>query len=37
VDQRVLIPRNDTEVLVGIMLDEINQNIDVSNTVYVDV
>lgn len=37
VDERVLIPRNDTEVLVSVMLKKINESIDIKNMSYVDV
>jgi len=37
VDNRVLIPRNDTEILVSTALEVINNNPDVQDTVYIDV
>lgn len=37
VDERVLIPRNDTEVLVSTMLKQLHENIDISNMLYIDV
>lgn len=37
VDDRVLIPRNDTELLVGIMLKKLHGDIDIKNMTYVDV
>lgn len=37
VDPRVLIPRNDTEILVKAALNHIHTNNDVSQTVYIDV
>ncbi len=37
VDQRVLIPRNDTEVLVSIMLKKLLRDIDIKNMSYIDV
>ncbi len=37
VDNRVLIPRNDTEILVKQALIKLNTTLDISNTVYIDV
>jgi len=37
VDNRVLIPRNDTEILVKNMLKKLHENIDIKNMMYVDV
>lgn len=37
VDSRVLIPRNDTELLVKKALAEIHFNVDVNNTIYADI
>jgi len=37
VDERVLIPRNDTEVLVSTMLKQLHENIDINNMIYIDV
>ncbi len=37
VDERVLIPRNDTELLVDITLQELQKDIGVKNMVYIDV
>lgn len=37
VDDRVLIPRNDTELLVGTALKQLHSKADVKNMVYVDV
>jgi len=37
VDERVLIPRNDTELLVKIMLKKLHEEIDIKNMTYIDV
>lgn len=37
VDERVLIPRNDTELLVKIMLKKLHEDIDIKNMTYIDV
>lgn len=37
VDERVLIPRNDTEILVSTMLKKLHVSIDIKNMSYVDV
>lgn len=37
VDQRVLIPRNDTEVLVSVVLGKLHRDIDIKNMSYIDV
>ena len=37
VDERVLIPRNDTEVLVKVALDKLHREIDIKNMLYFDV
>jgi len=37
VDERVLIPRNDTELLVQIMLKKIHESTDLRNMTYIDV
>ena len=37
VDDRVLIPRNDTEILVKTMLKELHENINIKNLTYIDV
>ena len=37
IDERVLIPRNDTEVLVDEAIKEISKNISTENTSYIDV
>jgi release factor glutamine methyltransferase len=37
VDERVLIPRNDTEVLVKVALDKLHSEIDIKNMLYFDV
>lgn len=37
VDERVLIPRNDTEVLVKTALKKLHEDIDISRMTYIDV
>jgi len=37
VDDRVLIPRNDTETLVSVMLKKLHESIDIKNMIYIDV
>lgn len=37
VDERVLIPRNDTEILVKVTLDKLHREIDIKNMWYLDV
>lgn len=37
VDERVLIPRNDTELLVSVALKKLHEEIDIKNMTYIDV
>lgn len=37
VDERVLIPRNDTELLVRVALEKLHSEIDIKNMIYIDV
>ena len=37
VDSRVLIPRNDTEILVKTALKKLHEDVDIKNMVYIDV
>lgn len=37
VDERVLIPRNDTEILVQTALKKLHEDIDIKNMIYIDV